>query len=139
MVTKDFLKQVLSGQKKLLKMQDVRFVNPPSYDEIGVKALYSKVIQEDGMKDYFPSKYPKGLQCDKSYFYNIWNTLYQDQVAEVIKYANSQRFTVSNDDKVQNSICISAEWQKELDSMPFISKQKGRMSALLKTKSVIAI
>ena len=88
MVTKDFLKQVLSGLKKLLKMQDVRFVNPPSYDEIGVKALYHKVLEEEGMKDFFPAKFPKGLQCDKAYFYNVWNTLYPDQVKKVIDHAN---------------------------------------------------
>ena len=43
MVTKDFLKQVLTEEKKLLKMKEVNFCNPPAYDEIGVKALYDKV------------------------------------------------------------------------------------------------
>ena len=59
-------------------MSEVRFCNPPAYDEIGIKALYDKVLEEEGMKDYFPSKLPKGLQCDKAYFYNVWNTLYPD-------------------------------------------------------------
>ena len=36
-VTKDYLKDVLQGRKKLLKMSEVSFCNPPAYDEIGVK------------------------------------------------------------------------------------------------------
>jgi len=69
---------VLQGGKKLLKMADVRFINPPAYDEIGVKALYDEVTGQDGMSDYFPVTFPKGLQCDKAYFYNVWNTIHPD-------------------------------------------------------------
>ena len=68
MVTKDHLKAVLQGNKKFLKTEEVRFINPPAFDEIGVKNLYDKVLQEEGMKEYFPDKLPKGLQCDKAYF-----------------------------------------------------------------------
>lgn len=60
MITKDHMKQVLSGQKKFLKMSEVRFCNPPHYDEIGVLNLYAKVVQMPGMAEYFPEKYPKG-------------------------------------------------------------------------------
>ena len=49
MVTKDFLKDVLQGRKKLYRMSEVRFCNPPLYDEIGVKALYDKVVKLEGM------------------------------------------------------------------------------------------
>ena len=60
MVTKDFLKMVLREEKDLLKMDEVRFCNPPAFDEIGVKALYDKVMAMPNMAKYFPSKYPKG-------------------------------------------------------------------------------
>ena len=65
MVTREFLKAVLSGKKKLLKMKDVNFINAPAYDETGVKNLYDKVLKSDDMKPYFPDKYPKGSRCDK--------------------------------------------------------------------------
>ena len=45
MVTKDHLKKVLANEKRFLKMKDVRFVNPPAYDEIGVKNIYDRVIK----------------------------------------------------------------------------------------------
>ena len=89
MVTKDLLKDVLQGKKKLLKISEVRFINPPLFDEIGVKNLYKDVIKQPGMKEYFPDEFPKGCQCDRSYFYNVWNTQYPEQVKETIDYANA--------------------------------------------------
>ncbi len=139
MITKDFLKDVLQGKKKLLKMNQVSFINPPLFDEISVKRLYHDVVGQKLMKPYFPDEFPKGCQCDRSYFYNVWNTMYPDQVKETIEHANAQRYTISNEEAEQNAITITDEWQEELKSMPFISKQKGRMSALLKAKSKIKI
>ena len=80
MVTKDHLKAVLQGKKKFLKMNAVRFCNPPAYDEIGVKALYRKIVALEGMGQHFPDKYPKGTQCDRSYMFNVWNTIYPEDV-----------------------------------------------------------
>ena len=88
MVTKDHLKLILSGEKKFLKMQEVRFINPPAYDEIGVKNLYDRVVKLPKMAELFPDKYPKGRACCRSYMYNCWNTLYPEDVASVIDYAN---------------------------------------------------
>ena len=45
MVTKDFLKDGLQNKKKLLKMSEVKFINPPLFDEIAVKNLYKDVTQ----------------------------------------------------------------------------------------------
>ena len=120
-------------------MSQVRFINAPLFDEIAVKHLYDEVVQQPLMKPYFPDEFPKGCQCDREYFYNLWNTQYSAQCQETIAYANSQRYTVSNEEARQNAIEVSDEWLSELGSMPFVSKQKGRMSALLKAKSKIKI
>ena len=60
MFTKDFAKEVFSGAKKLLKLREVKFISVTKYDELSVKNLYDDLLSLDGMKDYFPSKYPKG-------------------------------------------------------------------------------
>ena len=60
MITKDHMKAVLAGGKKFLKMSQVKFCNPPSYDEIGVKSLYDKVVADPEVIIYFPDSYPKG-------------------------------------------------------------------------------
>lgn len=110
MITKEYMKAVLRGEKELLKMSDVRHINFPAYDEIGVKAIYAKAIKMKGMAQYFPDKYPKGMQCDKSYFYNVWNTHHPDDVKEVISYANSQRYSVTSQKVRDESILITETW-----------------------------
>ena len=49
MFTKDFAKAILLEQKSLLKAADVKNVNIPKYDELSVKALYSELVQLDGV------------------------------------------------------------------------------------------
>ena len=44
-VTKDFLKEVLQEKKKLKKIQEVKFINVPPFDEIGVKNVYTDVVK----------------------------------------------------------------------------------------------
>ena len=39
-MNKDFLKQVLSGQKKLMGLNEVKRVNVPMYDELSVVNLW---------------------------------------------------------------------------------------------------
>ena len=88
-------------------MADVRFINPPNWDEIGVKNLYGKVTAQPEMSRYFPDKFPKGSQCDKSYFFNVWNTVMPSQVKQVIDHANSQRYTVKGEEVKNNSIVLT--------------------------------
>ena len=121
-VTKDFLKEVFKGNKDLKKMTEVRFCNPPAYDEIGVKALYEKVINQQYMSIYFPDKLPKGRQMDKTYMYNIWNTVHPDQVQAVIEHANEVRYGTANERVQDESIKITDKWEQELKAMPFTSK-----------------
>ena len=83
-VTKAHLKAILAGKKKLLKMSEVQFVNSPAFDEIGVKALYAKEVENPLVKIYFPDEYPKGRYCDKQYMYNVWNTIEPADVKEII-------------------------------------------------------
>ena len=84
MVGKEFLKEVLAERKALLKMHQVKFINVPKFDEVSVTKLYAKALAQDGMAQYFPSKYAKGKNCSREYFFQIWNTKYPDQVAKVI-------------------------------------------------------
>ena len=59
-MTKDYMKMILLGTKKLLKRSDISFVSVNKYDEISVKNLYQKMLQRNEMKPYFPDQYPKG-------------------------------------------------------------------------------
>ena len=65
MVTAPFLKQVLRGEKQLLKVSKVIKCNPPKYDEISVAKLYDQCIKLPGMAEHFPDVYPKGRSCGR--------------------------------------------------------------------------
>ena len=41
-------------------MNEVKFINPPLFDEIAVKHLYKDVSSQPLIKDYFPDEFPKG-------------------------------------------------------------------------------
>ena len=42
-------------------MDAVSFINPPNWDEIGVKNLYAKVLEQKEMQKYFPHKFVHGV------------------------------------------------------------------------------
>ena len=44
MFTRDHLKAILEGQKRLMKLKDVKFVSVPMYDELSVKQHYDKML-----------------------------------------------------------------------------------------------
>ena len=69
-------------------MKDVRFTNVPTYDEIAVKHMYKKALLLPGMSELMPDQLPKTKVMDRSYFYNCFNTMYPDEVAALVKYAN---------------------------------------------------
>ena len=91
-------------------MKEVNFCNVPAFDEIGVKALYTKVIELPGMSKYFPSSLPKGKQCCKQYMYNVWNTIYPEDVQAVLEHANKNRFAIDAQQVKDNTIIITEEW-----------------------------
>jgi hypothetical protein len=59
-MTKDFMKEVLKGNKKLLSRASINFVSVHKYDEISVKTLYPKMLKRSELVPYFPASYPKG-------------------------------------------------------------------------------
>ena len=85
--TKDFVKELFVGKKQFLKLKEVKFVNVVKYDELSVKNLYDRFLTLDGMTQFFPAKYAKGRQCDRSYMFNVANTLHENIVKEIIQYA----------------------------------------------------
>ena len=39
-INKDFMRQVLTGEKKLMKKNQVDYIHVPAYDELSVKNLW---------------------------------------------------------------------------------------------------
>ena len=80
-------KEIFAEKKYLIKKKNVLYIDVPKYDELSVKNLYDKLVALDGMDKYFPTKYPKGRQCDRDYLFNVANTLHRGIVQELIDHA----------------------------------------------------
>ena len=90
---KDFLREVLSGTKELLPINKVKRVNMPPFDELSVKALWPDMMNHEEFMKFFPSKFPAGRLPDRTYFFNIMNTVMEDYVTQIVKHANTVRAT----------------------------------------------
>ena len=110
MMTKDFLKQVLSGKKRLLKMSEVKFINVPRFEELSIKNLFPHLKNDSAFMMFLPDKYPKGHPPDREYFFNVLNTLNPEYVANIIKHANGMRNIAEQQDDTKECIEITDEW-----------------------------
>jgi hypothetical protein len=77
-MNKDFLKQVLQEKKKLMTLSEVQRVNVPMYDELSVVNLWPDMKMDQRFMLYFPDQFPKGRLPDRSYFFDIMNTVMKD-------------------------------------------------------------
>ena len=122
MFSKDFLKLVFQGKKKLLKLKDVKFVEVVRYDELSVRGLYGDLLSLDGMGFYFPDAYPKGRQCDREYMFNVANSLHEEIVKQLIEHALKVRHHINADGMRDEAILLNEHWKEELASLPMVAK-----------------
>ena len=77
----------MEGKKFLLLNTSVKKVKWPRYDEISCKNLWSEYSgREDAMK-LFPDHIPKGRQINREYFFNILNTIYNEEMTAIREHA----------------------------------------------------
>ena len=88
MINKDFLKQVLTEEKELIPIADVKFINVPMYDELSVKRLWPDMQNSPDFMRFFPDNLPKGRLPDRDYFFNVMNTVNPEYTSKLIQHAN---------------------------------------------------
>ena len=87
MCNKDFLRQIISGEKMLLPLKQVNMVNVPEFDELSVTNLWKHCQNDKSFMIHFPDKLPKGRLPSRDYFFNIMNTLQEEYLQSLIKHA----------------------------------------------------
>ena len=92
-VNKDFLRQVFTDEKKLMKKNAVNYIHVPAYDELSVKRLWDDLKNDKQFNIYFQDEYPNGRYPAREYFFNILNTVYPDYMKQIMDHANKERFT----------------------------------------------
>ena len=96
MLNRDFMKQLLAEEKKLLELRAVRHANVPKYDELSVKKFWPLMQKDAKFMQYMPDPMPKGegRLPERNYFWNVLNTVKTAYVQQLIEHANQLRMTV---------------------------------------------
>ena len=91
------------------------------YPELSVKTLYAEYEDRPEIKPYLPPKINKGRSCDKSYFWNVVNTITSGEVEAMVDHANSQRNAIDSGDMNQESITMSQKMLDLMQAHPWVS------------------
>ena len=70
---------------------------------------------------YFPDRFPKGRVPNRTYFFDVMNTLMEEYTQALIRHAAEQRNTAGLQAKAAEVIEISEEWWAKLQEVPFRS------------------
>ena len=122
-MNKDFLKQVLAGEKDLLKKTEVDYINVPHYEELSVKALWPQFADDPEVSKYFPDTFAEGKGPARDYFFNVVHTVQGDFLEQLLEHANAQRMTTAGERGQLESIKISEYWEEQLKDMPYLSRK----------------
>ena len=56
-------------------MSELKSVNVPKFDELSVKNIFPLIRQDAEVMKNFQDEYPKGREPDRTYTFNVLNTL----------------------------------------------------------------
>ena len=110
MMNKDFLKEIFINEKRLLKLDEVKRICVPLYDELSVVKLWPMMRNDEKFMQFFPSKMPKGRIPDREYFFNILNTFQGEYLQQLITHSQNQRHKAQGEAKARETIEISEDW-----------------------------
>ena len=68
-------------------LSEVRWIQVPKLEELSVTNLFEVFKDDVKMMEYIPSKLPKGRLPDRTYFFNVMNTLYPEYTAKLVRVA----------------------------------------------------
>jgi hypothetical protein len=91
-VNKDFLKQVFTNEKRLLKKNQVSYISVPQWDELAVKRLWPDMKDDAAFAAYFQDDYANQRGPCRDYFFNILNTTYPVYLKSIMDHAARERF-----------------------------------------------
>ena len=110
MINKDFIKDILAGNRRVMKKSEVRFIKVPQYDELSVKNLWPEFKKDADFVSYFPATFPKGKGPPREYFFDILNTLHPEYLGQVLQHANEQRMSAQAEGLQREAIAITDFW-----------------------------
>ena len=120
-LTKEWIRLVLAGEKRFLKKSQVIEVDPGSWPECGVKHIYEEVSKRSEMKPFMPPKIHKGRTLLKQYFYNVYHSIFPQEVESILRHANEQRNAIDSEARKKDRILVSKENADLLENTNYVS------------------
>lgn len=114
---------MLKGEKELLKNSDVRHIAVPAWPELKMETVYERYKDDPKLSRYLPDRMAKGRNMDRTWFWNVFSTLYPEIVSEIIEGSRKKRFDVADEETKAECIQISPEWHEQLMALPFKSSK----------------
>ena len=121
MLNKDFLRQILAEEKKLLALSDVKWIEVPKYDELAVNSIFDRFKADEGLMAFLPDRLPKGRVPDRTYFFNVLHSLYPDFVKQMVRVAQDNRHVAAKNSSDNGVVKVSDDWWKKLNDISFTS------------------
>jgi hypothetical protein len=100
-------------------------VTVPKYEELSVKHLSEELMEDPEFNVYFPDVEDKQVHLDRTYFFNVLNTVYPEYLKNIIDHAIEIRNKPEADEERKQFILISDDWYDKLMEHPFISSKFG--------------
>ena len=94
-VNKDFLKQILTDEKKLFLKKQINFVHVPHWDELASVRLWQDLKDDPAFNIYFQDGYAADKGPCRKYFFDVLNTVYTAYLTKILTHASEQRYAAS--------------------------------------------
>ena len=75
-LNKDFWKQLFIDEKKLFKINEINSIIVPKIDELKVPAIIEMIRDDKDVRAYLPNGYFMKVKPDRTFLFNIINTVY---------------------------------------------------------------
>ena len=86
-INREFYKGILNGEKKLIKISAVMFINVPKLPELSVRKIIDQVKDKNTLLPYIPSNFDKKRTICREWFYNIINTVFPGWLGRLISFS----------------------------------------------------
>ena len=100
---------------------DIKPVDVGNFPELSIKAMYEDFSEREEVKPYMPPKINQGRQVEKEYFWNIVNTLFEDEVDAMVLHAHNQRKSIGEGVLEKELISMSHEMAELMSKFPWVS------------------
>ena len=75
-MNREFNKDLMRNNKKLIPIGDVKFINVPKMPELGVRKMFEMIDGDNMLREYLPDNFKKKRTIDRTWLYNVINTIH---------------------------------------------------------------